>query len=234
MRMLFSLCAVLLATFSVGTSTVRASLLAEWNVPSSPAQFTASLNSTSHDPGIQGPVAITPGNGLTAPTTAHTGFNVSSLSENIDDALANGDYLEFIVNPAANVAVTYTEFSTTFDSRERQDWEFRLYAKTASQANFTELDTVGGGVVSEGPQTFTFDISGFNNIGEEVTFRLALADNSSSDDNTVGFEDINQEVAFQLQGTVVPEPGSMIAWTIALLALGALGYASRQPQALVA
>ena len=209
----------------LSASVVSADVLASYDFASDLTATTEDANVTANDftvgAGITGSGRSSGSKSLFARASLTDGANQISLA----NAITANDYFSFTVDVDAGYEMDLTNFqfdlgytrNGSFDGKQ-----FRTYLMTSidgfTTADFYDFDTVdvtvNGAVLTYPNGTKTISLAGaqFQNITTSTEFRLYIADNTGSADFIHRIDNVT------LNGTVIPEPG-----TIGLVSAAGLG-----------
>jgi len=215
----------------ISTASVRAGVLASWDMETNGARTVASLVDASVTvTDLAGNNLNTPGSFIGESVVGGAGDDYIAYSRSSGiartdavGAIADSTYFSFTVTPEVGQSITLS--SITFDSMAGtggpSDRQFYLMSdKTGylSTEVLASASTVTGSPLlpyntSTFDQNFSADLSGmdFANITDSVTFRIYIATPNTF--QNVGFDDIT------LNGAVIPEPSSLVLMVLTGFAL---------------
>ncbi|XAM00588.1 PEP-CTERM sorting domain-containing protein [Phycisphaeraceae bacterium D3-23] len=220
------------ATLLVGPA--QADVIARWTPVSGDATASDYHNTT------QTPAADETASGVSASTLArvnHGNFTNGGTNWAGIATLGNDDtvYTEFTLTPGGGQSIDFTTltYTTVGNSESNTATGMTMFLSTDiggfGIANSVASDTVDAASITAGDLRYDLDISSLTGVATPVTVRLYIVDNN--DDVGPGGNSFAPlagsnsatDVGLIVNGTVVPEPGSL-----ALLSLGGLFIARRR------
>jgi hypothetical protein len=196
------------------TVSANADLLAAWDINGVNAAATPVFTNTTSLAGItSNSTVLRLGAGITASGTANTFGGTSWSAANYADAVSSNDYISWFLQADSGFFMTVTNISFGFQRSATGPSNMVLQSSfDGFSANLFASNGITGlsfspdfGLSLAGSNSVEFRIYGF--FGASPASGLARHQNNTGND-------------ISIQGTVIPEPGSM-----ALMGLGLLGLA---------
>lgn len=171
--------------------------------------------------GIDGPVLILRGSGLTA--SANGGrFNAQGWdgAADADAALAANNYFEWTITPSAGYSMSVTQIS--FQVQRSNTGASNLVLRTSVDNYVANLNTLNNFAGNNATVGSTFDSSGVTALQDTtgaITFRVIAWPGAST--GSLGFEGTGNDIQIFGTATLVPEPTTVLLMASGLLALSA-------------
>jgi hypothetical protein len=171
--------------------------------------------------GIDGPVLILRGSGLTAVGNADR-FNAQGWdgATSSDNALAANNYFEWTITPSAGYSMSVTQIS--FQVQRSNTGASNLVLRTSVDSYAANLNTLNNFAGNNNTVGSTFNSSGVTALQDTtgaITFRVIAWPGAST--GSLGFEGGGNDIQIFGTTTLVPEPTTVLLMASGLLALSA-------------
>jgi len=171
--------------------------------------------------GIDGPVLILRGSGLTAVGNADR-FNAQGWdgTADADAALAANNYFEWTITPSASYSMSITQIA--FQVQRSNTGASNLVLRTSVDSYAANLNTLNNFAGNNATVGSTFNSSGVSALQDAtgaITFRVIAWPGAST--GSLGFEGAGNDIQIFGTTTLVPEPTTVLLMASGLLALSA-------------
>lgn len=171
--------------------------------------------------GIDGPVLILRGSGLTASANGAR-FNAQGWdgAADADAALAANNYFEWTITPTAGYSMSITQIA--FQVQRSNTGASNLVLRTSVDSYTANLNTLNNFAGNNATVGSSFDSSGITALQDTtgaITFRVIGWPGAST--GSMGFEGAGNDIEIFGTATLVPEPTTVLLMASGLLALSA-------------